>query len=187
MKRIVLLLVTLVLLVGATMPACSDATVTFPDWNLESAIRKTIDKRKGPIFVSDLKSLTILEVQEKGISDLAGLEHLTNLRWLVLVENNINDISPLAGLIKLEMLALVNNKISDLSPLIDLANLQELFLTNNNISDIYPLVTNRGLSIGDTVNLWNNPLSTTSVNVYIPQLEERGINVEQTAPPIESN
>jgi len=26
--------------------------------------------------------------------------------------------------------------------------------------------------------LMNNPLSTTSVNVYIPQLEERGVEVD---------
>ena len=67
MKRIVLPLVLLVFLVGATMPGCSDATVTFPDWNLESAIRKTIKKPEGPIFVSDFKSLTILDVHKIGI------------------------------------------------------------------------------------------------------------------------
>jgi len=47
-------------------------------------------------------------------------------------------------------------------------------------------VANSGLTIavkekpemGDIVDLSNNPLSTTSVNVYIPQLEARGVIVE---------
>jgi hypothetical protein len=39
------------------------------------------------------------------------------------------------------------------------------------------LVENGGLSAGDTVELSGNPLSTTSVNVYIPQLEARGVTV----------
>jgi Leucine-rich repeat (LRR) protein len=52
-----------------------------------------------------------------------------------------------------------------------------LDLSYNNISDISPLVENSGLSLGDTVDLSNNPLSATSVNVYIPQLEARGVTV----------
>tara|TARA_B100000315_G_scaffold249373_1_gene280483 strand:+ start:608 stop:1147 length:540 start_codon:yes stop_codon:yes gene_type:complete len=179
MKRIVLFSIILVLLVGITVPACSDATVTFPDWNLEITIRDTINKPEGPIFMSDLKSLTILEVQERDISDLTGLEHCTNLRWLTIVANNISDLSPLAGLTNLEMLALVENNTSDLSPLADLTNLQGLFLTSNNISDISPLVENSELSEGDTVDLRGNPLSARSVNAYIPQLKERGVNVIQ--------
>ena len=230
MKRIVLFSVMLVLLVWTTVLSCSNATVTFPDSSLETAIRETINKPEGPIYVSDLKSLTMLEVQDRGISDLTGLEHLTNLRWLALVENNISDISPLAGLTKLEMLALVENSISNISPLAGLTNLQGLFLTSNNISDISPLagltnletldltgnnisdlspltgltnleflelwfnnisdisplVANSGLSVGDTVNLWSNPLSSASVNIYIPQLEQRGVNVEQIAPPTDT-
>jgi hypothetical protein len=46
------------------------------------------------------------------------------------------------------------------------------------------LVENSGLSVGKqeygqdrVVYLGDNPLSITSVNVYIPQLVERGVNV----------
>jgi hypothetical protein len=38
-------------------------------------------------------------------------------------------------------------------------------------------VENSGLSVGDKVYLGDNPLSTTSINVYIPQLEARGVTV----------
>jgi hypothetical protein len=48
----------------------------------------------------------------------------------------------------------------------------------NNISDISPLVENSGISAGDFVGLSGNPLSTDSINVYIPQLEARGVIVD---------
>jgi len=78
----------------------------------------------------------------------------------------------------LEWLYLQKNDISDLSTLTGLTNLRELYLSDNNISDISPLVENSGLSQGDTVNLKNNPLGTTSVNIYIPQLEEKWVDVK---------
>jgi len=55
--------------------------------------------------------------------------------------------------------------------------LTELHLQGNQISDIQPLVANSGLSEGDTVALKGNPLSSTSLDVYIPQLEQRGVIV----------
>jgi Leucine-rich repeat (LRR) protein len=51
-------------------------------------------------------------------------------------------------------------------------------LHNNQISDISPLVDNEGISEGDTVDLDENPLSSDSINIYIPQLEARGVNVD---------
>jgi len=38
-------------------------------------------------------------------------------------------------------------------------------------------VDNNGLSGGDKVYLEENPLSSDSINIYIPQLEARGVTV----------
>jgi len=54
-------------------------------------------------------------------------------------------------------------------------------LGSNQISDIEPLVSNLGLAQGDAVQLDYNPLSCTSINVYIPELQARGVNVSSTA------
>jgi Leucine-rich repeat (LRR) protein len=205
--------------------------VTFPDANLEAAIRDAINKPEGSINRSDLESLTVLEwnspltpsdiAPESRISDLTGLEYCVNLQGLVLGGNNINDISPLTGLTNLLQLVLHNNNISDISalagltnlevlvlggnnisdissmasltnlqllwlsycnisdisPLAGLTNLYNLGLRGNNISDISPLVENSGLSTGDTVDLSGNPLSIESINVHIPQLIARGVDV----------
>jgi hypothetical protein len=51
-------------------------------------------------------------------------------------------------------------------------------IMQNPISDISPLVDNPGLGEGDDVILVNNPLSEESINVYIPELEARGVTVE---------
>jgi Leucine-rich repeat (LRR) protein len=161
-----------------TTPTPTDTTqVTFPDANLEAAIREAINKPQGPIYTSDLESLTMLAAQGRRIQDLTGLEYCVNLWELDLEANNISDISSLAGLTNLVYLNLDDNNISDISSLAGLTNLVYLNLWENNISDISPLVENSGLSDGDKVYLSGNPLSTTSVNVYIPQLEQRGVIV----------
>jgi len=38
-------------------------------------------------------------------------------------------------------------------------------------------VQNVGLATGDTVDLESNPLSSDSITIYIPQLQERGATV----------
>jgi len=113
--------------------------VTFPDANLEAAIRGAIGKPTGPIYISDLEGLTQFEAQGKNIADLTGLEYCTSLTWLNLHQNQISDISPLASLTSLTWLSLYWNQISDISPLANLTNLTSLILVKNQISDISPL------------------------------------------------
>lgn len=174
--------------------------VTFADPNLEAAIREAIGKPTGDIYPSDLEDLTSLVAQERSIADLAGLEYATSLTYLDVRYNQVSDISPLANLTsltglgvsghsiadvasvvdltKLTKLGLTDSQIGDISPLSSLTNLVVLWLENDQISDISPLVDNEGLSEGDEVYLTGNPLSTDSINTYIPQLEARGVIVE---------
>ena len=182
----------------------AEQEVIFPDSNLEEAIREAIDKPEGPIYTTDLEGLTELEPGGRDITDLTGLEYcinmehlwfpvnqisdlsplsdLASLKKLNLFHNQISDLSPLSELTNLEVLHLGLNQISDLTPLSDLTDLECLELSHNQISDIKPLVDSPGLSEGDNVNLKDNPLSTTSIEVYIPQLEERGAKISWTLP-----
>jgi len=248
---IVLLGVLMLLLLFSVAKA--DETVAFPDANLEAAVRVAVGKTTGDIYRSDLKGLTVLGANSKGIADLGGLEYCTGLTHLSLQGNQIDDISPLcnlASLIQLDLgdnlisdmatlsglasliwLRLDNNLISDVTPLSSLTNLvkldlgenqirdiaplshltnlmkldlgenqitgitslshltglTQLYLEKNHITDISPLVENSGLSAGDTLDLRENPLSSTSLGVYIPQLEQRGVKVWwRAAPPSNS-
>jgi len=281
--------------------AMAQEIVTFPDPNLETAIREAIGKPTGDIYQSDLVGLTGLDASSRGIVNLTGLEHCTSLNWLSLNNNQISDISPLSNLTNLggwlnlhnnkisdisplsnltilwslhlefnqisdvsplanlnhlDLLWIFENRISDISPLSNLANLKTLaiswnaitdisplssltnleglylyntggednakyrisdisvlsnltklrylgltgnrisdisalanltsldvlYLGSNQITDIQPLVDNTGLSLGDTLELDDNPLNSVSIDNYISQLKGRGVNVTYSTP-----
>ncbi len=127
--------------------------------------------------LANLTSLAILELADNEIGDISPLTDLTSLTELYLGSNRISDLSALANLTSLAILELGDNGISQISPLAGLTNLTELYLWDNGISDISPLVQNAGLGTGDTVDIKSNPLSSDSVTIYVPQLQERGVTV----------
>ncbi|MCP4109808.1 MAG: hypothetical protein GY749_30540 [Desulfobacteraceae bacterium] len=148
--------------------------VSFPDENLETAIRQAINKPAGDILKSDLQGLTILEAYGKSIENIEGLQYCTDLTLLRLSYNQISDISAVAGLTDLTELYLSYNRISDISPVAGLTGLTALHLYDNRISDISAA---EGLTHLTRFFINTNPLDADSCTVYIPQLEDRGINV----------
>ena len=78
-----------------------DCVVEFPDANLDAFIRNWIDKPTGDIMASDLRGVWLLPAGSSSISDLSGLEYVTDLFTLELGGNHLCDISPLANLTKL--------------------------------------------------------------------------------------
>jgi len=125
--------------------------------------------------------LTSLSLYYNQISDISSLANLTSLTSLGLAFNQISDISSLANLTSLTSLNLYYNQISDISSLANLTSLNSLTLDDNQISDIHPLVDNSGISSGDSVYLYNNPLNYTSQKTHIPTLEGRGVTVNYYA------
>ena len=116
-------------------------------------------------------------INSNSISDLTPLVRLTQLAVLDLNRNAISDISALSGLKNLVVLRLGGNVITDISALSGLTNLVVLRLWDNNISDISPLIANRGLGTGEEINVSENPLNDTSINVHIPALQDRGVEI----------
>jgi Leucine-rich repeat (LRR) protein len=82
-----------------------------------------------------------------------------------------------ADMARLTHLHARNIDINDLTGLESATNLTYLSLNDNNISDISPLKANTGLGTADHVHLWGNPLSSLSLNDYIPALRGRGVRV----------
>jgi len=154
------------------------STVTFPDPNLETVIREALNQPSGAIHVSELAGLANVTASDSGIEDLSGLQHCTNLSRLDLWHNQVSDISSLANLTNLESLNLGDDGISDISPVANLTNLTEILLHSNQISDISPLVNNPALGQGDHVSLGDNPLSSDSIEVYLPELRARGVAID---------
>jgi hypothetical protein len=149
--------------------------------------------------LSNLTNMTYLDLEYNQVSDIEPLSGLTLLERLTLGNNQISDISPiseslfmerldadsnliadissLSGLILLYYIDLTNNLITDISALSGLALLNDIKLSDNQITDVEPLVDNPGIQQGDHLYLYDNPLDSLSINVYIPELEARGVHV----------
>ncbi len=170
-----------------------DCVVHFSDYELASAVWYAITPQTVEIMASDLQGLTYLDIHDREIWNLDGLEYAVDLLEIDLSNNHIRDVvdylSPLAGLTNLTILNLGDsqsyperNDMLNISPLVGLTELQRLDLSGNRISDIEPLVLNPGMDAGDTVNLDDNPLSERSCTVYIPELEGRGVDMLHGCP-----
>ena len=142
----------------------------------------------GLLPLAGLIRLELLGLDETLISDISPLAGLANLTHLALEANSISDISPLIGLLKLTRLDLQNNLISDISPLVGLLKLTFLGIEQNTISDLSALVANTGLGSGDTIRVFENPLSDISINTHIPALLSRGVTVDgETVAPVKTD
>ena len=71
----------------------------------------------------------------KEITDITGIEYLTNLESINLNSNNITDITPLSNLQHLNSLNIEINDCVDFSPLSNLSSLKELGLGGNDMSN----------------------------------------------------
>ena len=121
-----------------TPPITIPGTVVhIPDPNLRAAIAEALGKSpNAPITVEEMAKLTRLDVPNRGIQDLTGLQFATNLRLLNLNDNQVSDLSPIAGLINLRELRLHDNAVSDISPVRSLTNLTRLEFDESTVSDI---------------------------------------------------
>jgi internalin A len=157
----------------ASTGTVADEVVTFPDGNLETAIRDAIGKPTGDIMASDLAALTDLDADNKGISDLTGLDKCANLDMLHLEDNSITDLSPLASLAWLRDLNVGDNSIADLTPLAGLAGLTELRVWKNQVTDMSPLSALTDLEV---LNIHGNALSSFSLLATFTKLRELGLS-----------
>ncbi|SSC12657.1 protein of unknown function [Mesotoga infera] len=115
----------------------SGEEVFFPDQALKQVVCEYIGKDPGEtIYANEVLGIEGLHAEQRNISNLSGIEHLSNLRFLYINENDISDISPLASLTKLEYLNIETNNISDISILTQLPNLQGLSTGRNPIANL---------------------------------------------------
>ncbi|MCC6489217.1 MAG: SBBP repeat-containing protein, partial [Candidatus Hydrogenedentes bacterium] len=131
--------------------------VTFPDPNLEAAIREAIGKPTGHIYDTDLVGLTTLNASGRGIVNLEGLQYCFGLTNLNLYYNQITSIDRLGGLTNLRYVELGRNQIASIDGLAGLTNLRDLHLYSNQITSIDPLA---GLGNLTNLYLYNNQIAS---------------------------
>lgn len=130
-------------------------------WNIESSINETRPiELDGNVYEKELHSLENINLSQREITNLAGIENCINAKSIDLSKNEINNIEPLSELKELTKLNLSNNKIGDnLTPLSELSKLNDLDLSFNGISKIDSLDTLSGLT---NLNLNNNHIKDIS-------------------------
>ena len=98
---------------------------------IEVAIRKRIKKPVGELTDVDLEKVTSLGLSQNKLTDVKGLEKLTQLTKLYLNNNQLTDVKGLEELTQLKYLSLWNNQLSDLIGLEKLIALEELNIEYN--------------------------------------------------------
>ncbi|MHC4214899.1 MAG: leucine-rich repeat domain-containing protein, partial [Planctomycetota bacterium] len=104
-------------------------------------------------LLSEMKSLTHLDLQGTSIVDASGLSNLKSLEFLNLDNNKIADISALSDLRNIEVLYLSKNQISDIGALSEMTKLKYLHANLNRIKDFSALAKMTSL---EEVQLINN-------------------------------
>ncbi len=123
----------------------------------------------------DMLALEQLHTIDRGIVDLTGIEHATNLWLAELRYNRISDVSLLSSFTNLDSLVLSVNQISDVSPLSSLTNLTFLAVGDqvNDISALAGLTNLVHLSLER--NLIKRQHSRTDTRyAQIPQFRSQG-------------
>jgi len=76
--------------------------VSIPDDNLRAGLNAALGKPSGDVILRpELAGLTSLNLNNRRITDLTGLEHATGLTELFIARNGFSDISALSGLTSL--------------------------------------------------------------------------------------
>ena len=136
-------------------PTPASTLVDIPDDSLRVAVTQaiwalpdvTIPTGSNPLTQANLAKVKVLKAIDKGIVNLSGLQHATNLDTLVLARNRIavdgiTDVTPLRNLTNLVFLDLQRtHRIRDVTPLANLTNLEVLHLNDNLITDVSSLKT----------------------------------------------
>ena len=165
--------------IDVTIHVIPEPSTWMPDANLRTAVRKSLKLSNDDILTqAKMADLSELKAAGRGISDITGVEHATNITIARFAGNQISNISALSELTSLTILRLQGNQITDITALSELTNLTELFLNGNQITDITPLA---GLSNLDNLTLSGNPFSNTGANAQtLTTLDTAGVTLDVT-------
>ncbi|MDQ4485623.1 leucine-rich repeat domain-containing protein, partial [Bacillus cereus] len=120
--------------------------------NLESSITKK--------DLEQIKSLKIVDGENQGITDISGLEYMTNIEELVLDNVELKNVDFISNLRNLKTVKLTSNQIENIEPLSKLDKLEKIDISNNNVKNIRPLFT---LHAVKNLNVSNNKLNDESL------------------------
>lgn len=168
------------------------AEAWMPDAALRIAVRGEIGLLPNvPLTKEKMLQLQELNISDKGIHNIRGLEFATNLRELNLSRNSITDLYPLTTLMNLKNLHISgmtpNTPNFDLHALTNLINLERLWLANSKVSDIRPLAALKRLHILDISGNAIGDISPLAGLVALRTLQVQGNPITDFTPLVELN
>ncbi|MGE8426745.1 MAG: leucine-rich repeat domain-containing protein [Sphingobacterium sp.] len=149
----------------------------YRDWydgsenNLFNVFKTAVYGRRDielPLYL--LEDIDELELSNRGIDSLEGVEHFQQLERLDISQNVLSDLNGLEKLIFLEELYANDNEIGYIDSLTELSRLRVLVLANNKIDDISILLQ---LEHIEFVDLTNNSIPV----LQIEMLKQKGVLV----------
>ena len=133
MKKLLLIFLTVL---TASLAARADVTINatnFPDANFRSYLLS--EYPSGTITTAQLNARTELEVNNKSISNMKGVEYFTQLTRLSCYGNNLTTID-VSSNTKLTYLNVFRNKLTSITGLNYCSALEQLYLHNNKLTDV---------------------------------------------------
>lgn len=127
--------------------------------HLRFVLAKTFNRKENEITKGFLSTLEDLDLSDKGLKDLKGIQFASNLISLNLNKNDIKNANHLRNLSKLTNLELSENKLEDVNFLSNLKKLKTVDLDSNNIANVPCLNNLRNLV---SINLSNNKIGDLS-------------------------
>ena len=159
-----LLILAVVMLVGCKYKS---PTVEIADPILEKAIRKELGKQEGELTQADLEKVTILDLRSNQLTEMKGLEKLSQLEVLYLGDNQLTNVKGLEKLSHLTSLDLGGNQLTEVPKGLEkLTKLNRLWLHKNTLTNGKGL---EKLAQLEKLNLYNNPALTKA---QIDELQE---------------
>lgn len=135
---------TTTLNIPVNVTATADNAAVIPDKALKDSILKELNKTDDYVITrKDMESITSLNLANKKIYNIEGLQLCSNLKTIDLSNNRISKIVPLSNLKNIESVNLSNNRIDDISCLYgNTTTLPKYDITNQNV--ILPFATYNG-------------------------------------------
>lgn len=121
--------------------------VKIPDENLKTILLEYDADGDGELCRSEMRLISYLDLRNREIRSLEGLEWATQIEWLDASENMLTDVAVLGSCTRLYELNISNNQISDISALAACKDLKYLYANNNSLSEIPDFKELRSLTL----------------------------------------